>query len=201
MRNTILYFLIMAIVPALVLISCEEELPIPKPKGYLRLDFPAKAYENYQSQCNFSFEKPENAIMRKARGFSEDNCALNLEFPLHRATLHLTYLPLDSSQLNVYLDQCRQMAFEHRVKANSIDEIPRHYKANQVHGLLYSINGNVASNLQFYVTDSSDHFLRGALYFNTAPNSDSLAPSLEYLRSDIEHMLETLQWSTDSTPN
>ncbi|MCR5455573.1 MAG: hypothetical protein K6F33_11355, partial [Bacteroidales bacterium] len=63
-----------------------------------------------------------------------------------------------------------------------------------VYGLLYGIKGNVASPLQFYITDSTRHFLRGSLYFNCSPNKDSLAPSVEFVRQDIERLFETLIW-------
>ena len=67
-------------------------------------------------------------------------------------------------------------------------------KEKSVYGVLYEIKGNAASSVQFYATDSTKHFLRGALYFNTVPNKDSLAPAIQFVEEDIIHLIETLSW-------
>jgi gliding motility-associated lipoprotein GldD len=64
----------------------------------------------------------------------------------------------------------------------------------KVYGLIYDIEGNTASSLQFYVTDSTKHFIRGALYFNVRPNIDSVKIVLEFLKKDVLHLIQTLQW-------
>lgn len=189
------WLLFLAISPLFMATACEEETFIPRPRGYFRLEFPDKSYEPYQSECPFSFEKPTYSVMMKAKGYSEDNCQLNLEMPHYKATVHISYRPINND-LNEYLESCRSMAYEHRVRASGIDEIPQLFPERNVYGLAYNIRGEVASNYQFYVTDSTNHFLRGSLYFYAIPNEDSLAPSLDFIKKDLEHLMETVEWNS-----
>ncbi len=189
MRKIALFLLI--VIP--LAMACEEEVPVPRPKGYYRMEFPEKRYELEIAPCPFSFERPFYSVMVPAPSYSDSNCALNLEIPKLRATLHLTYLKIDNN-LDNYLESCRRLAYEHRVVSDGIGETLQLYPDHNVYGLIYNIDGEVASNMQFYATDSTNHFLRGSLYFNAAPNADSLAPSLEYIVDDIYHLIESLEW-------
>ncbi|MDP4963484.1 MAG: gliding motility lipoprotein GldD, partial [Salibacteraceae bacterium] len=79
-------------------------------------------------------------------------------------------------------------------KATKIDEVLIENDAERVYGIVYDFKGETASDLQFFLTDSTNHFLRGSLYFNVYPNKDSLAPVIDYVKTDINHMLESFKW-------
>lgn len=179
---------------ALVLMSimaCGEN-PIPRPKGYFRIDLPEKAYRNFDGPCPFSFDIPVYSALELA-GDGKDSCRFNLTLPSLRAKLHFTYLPVDGD-LSTYMDDAYNLAFQHEVKASAIKRTRIDRSESLVYGLIYDLKGNAASPLQFYVTDSTRHFLRGALYFSTVPNADSIAPVMDFLREDIQHLLNTLEW-------
>ena len=170
--------------------SCSEDVDFyPKPRGDLRLTFPDRVYSMYESDCPFSFEIPEYFAPRSL----DTSCNRNIEMGQFNATLFLTYLPVDSN-LRLNIDYSRKLAYEHSVKADEIREVAYMNAGNQAYGLSYDIIGNAASPYQFYLTDSIDHFMRGALYFNTSPNYDSVKPSLDYIKEDIRHMIETTTW-------
>ena len=176
-----------------VLLMCIRVSYVPKPRGYFRIDFPEKSYANYEGKCPFSFELPAYTKVELIRSESYDSCWFNVSFPRHNAKVHFTYLPVHNN-LELYLEDAYVFAFKHEVKANAISRTQYHNPDSRVSGLLYDIKGNVASNLQFYATDSTNHFLRGALYFEVKPNQDSLAPVIDFIKADVVHLLETLEW-------
>lgn len=163
----------------------------PKPKGYFRLDFPTKAYKTYESDCHFNFEYPEYSIIHTEN--ANNPCWLNLEFPKNNANLFLTYKSINGD-LKTLTEDSREFAYQHTVKADAIKEESFANDSLNVYGVLYNIKGNVASNIQFYITDSTEHFLRGSLYFNVRPNKDSLSPAVEFIHKDIVHLMETTSW-------
>ncbi|MDR1887650.1 MAG: gliding motility lipoprotein GldD [Prevotellaceae bacterium] len=181
-KTGILLFLLFA------LASCESYTP--KPKGYMRFDFPEKEYRLFDSTCPFRFEYPTYGNMVSAE---EHNCWYNLSFPQYLATIYLSYQPIDDN-LAELLDDAHVFAYRHDVKANAIEARFVENKNDDLVGLLFDIEGNAASSVQFFVTDSINHFLRGSLYFYTAPNSDSLAPLIDFFRADIEHLIETVDF-------
>jgi gliding motility-associated lipoprotein GldD len=184
-------FLLFCFIP--VLSSCTEEASIPRPRGYFRIDLPEKSYQAYQTDCPFSFEIPDYAIMSPGSAGDSEPCWLNLQFPKQRATLHLSYkdIETDAAQL---MEDSRTMAYKHAVKANGIEEKVFENPEDNVFGIMYKINGNAASSVQFYTTDNTAHFLRGSLYFYSSPNADSLQPVMDFIREDIEHLVSTLKW-------
>lgn len=177
---------------ALLLAACGSD-PKPKPRGFFRIDHPEKSYELYRANCDFSFEKPTYSYIEKSRAKGDDSCWFNLVIPQLNAKVHFTYLPVNNN-LSDYMDDAYNFAYKHNIKSSGIDRTAIHRDDASVHGLVYDLRGNVASPLQFYVTDSTDHFLRGAVYFSRIPNSDSLAPSLQFIREDMMHLLNTTQW-------
>lgn len=120
-------------------------------------------------------------------------CWFNLVYPRYKTQIHLTYKRLDGN-LRKFVRQSHKLAYEHQVKARNIRPESIRYDSNRVYGTKYRIEGNAASNLQFFVTDSSKHFLRGSLYFMTEPNADSLRPVIEHIDKDIDHMMRTFRW-------
>ena len=180
----------------LVLTSCgdnEDEVFIPKPKGYFRIDFPKKEYRVYDSLCPYSFEIPTYAFIDNDKHLGADPCWLNINFPKYNAQIHLSYKVI-TNNLDTILNQSRDFVVKHQVKSTGIDETVIIRDSAKVYGLVYDISGNSASNVQFYVTDSTHHFMRGALYFNSVPNIDSLKIVVDYLRLDILQMIKTFKW-------
>lgn len=174
-----------------ILLGCEQEKAIPKPVGYFRIDLPDHAYSKKNPDCPFSLSVSEHSYMEY---FEDTPCWFNIVYPELNAKVHLTYKPI-SNNLREYIEESRSFAYEHQVKAVSIDSKRIVDNDEKVYGLIYSLGGNVASPYQFYVTDSTNHFLRGSLYFSARPNSDSLAPSLSYIKEDVNYMLENFTWS------
>ena len=133
-------------------------------------------------------------------------CWLNIEFPQFKGTLHLSYFNMtennqlgNRNRLEKYLEDSRSLAYKHTIKAHSINEEKIERGKDHIHGIIYQIDGlNTASSIQFFLTDSTKHFVRGALYFNVAPRNDSLAPVISFVKSDIYHLIETFNWSEGS---
>lgn len=176
-----------------ILASCEEEYT-PKPRGFYRIDLPEKAYKQFDSDCPYTFEYPNYAVVERYKRQDEINCWNNVVYPQFNGQLYLSYFELNDTNLVKHIADSRALTNKHIVKADAIKEIPFVHPDKRVFGLYYRIKGNAASQVQFYLTDSTDHFMRGALYFNCAPNNDSILPVLDFVADDITHMLETFEW-------
>ncbi len=177
-------FLILAIT------SCREENVSPRPFGYFRIDLPEPNYQRLELDCPYSFELSDKVMVLMK---DKEKCWINIYYPSHKATIYITYIALDGD-LNVQLNQTQQLTYEHQIKATRIDRIPYENSEKDVYGLKYKLDGDVASHLQFYLTDSTHHFIRGALYFDAYVNADSLKPVIEYMYADIQHLIETFEW-------
>jgi gliding motility-associated lipoprotein GldD len=191
-----LNYLILIFSSLIIFTSCvddDDEIYIPKPKGYFRIDFPKKEYRVYDSICPYSFEIPTYAFIDNDKHLKADPCWLNINFPKYNAKIHLSYKVI-SNNLDTILNQSRDFVVKHQIKSTGIDEVVIIRDSAKVYGLVYDISGNSASNIQFYVTDSTHHFMRGALYFNSVPNIDSLKIVVDYLRTDILQMIKTFKW-------
>lgn len=183
----------------ITLVSCGEEVYTPKPKGYPRILFPERGYTLYEgSFCPFSFQAPVYAkIVRDTLYFDEKPehpCWLNVNIPSLNATIHLSYKSVQGNSLAKLLEDMHKMTYKHAIRADYIED---QYisTSNGTFGLLYNVGGNAASSYQFFLTDSSQHFIRGALYINATPNADSLAPVVQFLKQDIDQLINTLEWS------
>ena len=189
--------ILMATLAIFVLNACNND-PLPRPMGYFRIDLPEKVYKEIDSiPFPFQFELPQYAHVNLKRTKKDPNF-LNIDFPNYGARIHLSYLTVDSS-LNKYLEDSRTLVYKHVIKAQDIGENRIINEKEKVYGTYYQIEGNAASGSQFYLTDSTKHFLRGALYFNVAPNPDSIAPVLNFIKKDIEHFIEHFKWIDYST--
>lgn len=167
----------------------------PKPRGFFRINFHAKDYKPLQTGCPFTFEAPSYSQLTPDLSTGADPCWKNLDFPEYNARLHLSYMDIGPNATLAQLSEdARTFAFKHTAKATAIDQSRVNDPAKKVYGLTYFIRGNAASNLQFYVSDSTKHYLRGALYFNEKPNLDSIQPVLDFLGADVQHIINTLQW-------
>lgn len=176
-----------------LLTSCGPEFS-PKPKGFFRIDFPKKEYRHFSENCPYTFDYPVYSVMKPYSGKQENQCWYNMEFNKMRATLHLSYLPLNNN-LPAELRDSRELVYKHAVKADAIEEEPIINSEHKVYGLIYHLSGNTASAKQFYLTDSLHHFVRGALYFNCPPNSDSLAPVVDFIAQDIYTLIQSFRWN------
>lgn len=190
MRKTLSRFLVVFLV--LLCFGCEEHYT-PKPKGYFRIALPEKNYTTFASPCAFKVELPKYSQVEMISE-ATDSCWFNVVFPRHNARVHCTYLRFEGS-VTPLVEDAYNFAFKHEVKANAIKRNAYQNSDANVYGMIYDLTGNVASPLQFYVTDSAQHFIRGSLYFEHIPNADSLAPVVDFLRQDVLHFMETLTWS------
>ncbi len=172
--------------------SCRGKV-IPKPRGYFRIDFPERQYRLYDTSCPFVFEYPVYGKISYDVGERPEPCWFNLDFPGYRAKLHVSYRRV-RGDLPFILKEANEFVYSHTIKADAITERPWYNPERKVYGILYEIKGNAASNIQFIVTDSTRHFLRGALYFSSIPNEDSLAPVISFFKEDIVHLIESLSW-------
>ena len=180
---------------ALLLLSllCCKHHYTPKPAGYLRIDFPEKAYQIYNSSCPYTFEYPLYGKIIPDTSKIAESCWVNIEFPQFGGKIYISYKPVKNN-VNIYIEDSRTLAYKHTVKADAIRETLYTDDDRKVYGLMYEIRGDAASSVQFYLTDSTRHFLRGSLYFNVQPNADSLAPVIDFFLEDIMHLVETLEW-------
>ena len=183
-------FLILILISSLS--GCRER-SVPKPRGYFRIDLPQKEYSLYDTTCPFMFEYPVYGRISYNVGKNSEPCWFNLEFPRFKAIVHFSYKPVNKN-LEVLLKESNDYAYSHSVKADAITEQPYQNPEKKVFGILYDIKGNTASSIQFFLTDSAKNFLRGALYFSSEPNADSLAPVIQFFREDIIHLVETFKW-------
>lgn len=175
-----------------VFFGCQST-PIPKPRGYFRLEFPEKQYRVFDSTFPFRFNYPVYGIIVKDNQRGAEDYWINIEFPKHKAKIHISYKQVHGN-IDALIEDVRTLAYKHTIKADAINEKLFANPDKRVYGTLYDIKGNAASSYQFYVTDSVKHFLRGALYFSVHPNKDSLAPAIDFFGRDMTALIETLEW-------
>jgi gliding motility-associated lipoprotein GldD len=167
----------------------------PKPKGYNRIDLPAVSYQKLTENHPYTFEYSKYAIIKPDTFANAEPHWIFIDYPKFNANIQLTYKPVlgDSKRLQNMISDAHKLSFKHNIKAYSIQEkiytAPNGNKAN-----ITDLEGEVPSQVQFYMTDSTKHFLRGALYFKTATQNDSLAPVIQYIRNDILRLVNTLEW-------
>ncbi|WP_345953930.1 gliding motility lipoprotein GldD [Mucilaginibacter sp. PAMB04168] len=180
----------------LCLLACESTPDYsPKPRGYYRIYFPQRAYKEYRSGCAYTFTYPTYAVIEADKTPGAKPCWINLQLPQFKGTLHLSYQPITSKKVfNELIEDAHTFAFKHTVKATSIDEGIIRYPDRKVYGIYYTIDGNAASSAQFFLTDSTQHYLRGALYFNTAPKLDSIQPVLNFVKKDMAVLIKSFKW-------
>ena len=180
------------------LYSCRE-IAIPKPKGYFRIDLPEKQYRPLENNSlttdmPFTFEYPSYGNLSFQAEKGDEPGWFNITFSRYKARIYFTYKKIDNDFEGLLEQTYKMNVKNHITKADAINEHVISNKQDKVYGILYDLKGNTASAVQFYVTDSVKHYLRGSLYFMTEPNADSLAPVIDFFRDDILHLIETLKW-------
>ena len=172
----------------LFITSCSEET-FPKPKAFLRLAYNEAAYQKIMSDCPYTFEFSNKAFVQP-----NEKCWINISYPELKASLNITYRPIENN-LRELLQESEKLTYNHAIKADGISAKPFDDGVKKVYGALSEVTGNAASPLQFHLTDSSKHFITGALYFKVQPNYDSILPAVKHIEKDIKHLMETLEWS------
>lgn len=183
---------VIAIAVVLIFTGCRERL-LPRPRGYYHIDLPEKHYVLYDSLCPFIFEYPSYGKLTESSEPDAEPCWFDIVFNSYRARIHISYKPV-AGNLPSLLEDTYTLVYNHTIKADAIREIPFSNDEENVSGLLYDLRGNTATAVQFYLTDSTRHFLRGSLYFYASPNEDSLSPVISFFREDIIHLIETTRW-------
>ena len=178
-----------------LLFSCGEgERPLPKPKGYFRIDLPEKDYMKVDTLARYAFDVPSYALLTHDPYAPEQTNWVNVEMPCFKASIHLTHKDVKGN-LNDYLEDVHTMITKHLQKANGMNDSLIVNPERKVYGMVIEMEGKgVATPLQFYITDSTANFVRGALYFNFVPNNDSMQPVIDFIRQDIDRMIETFEW-------
>ena len=189
------YAFVIIVLMGLGVASCgEAERPLPKPKGYFRIDLPEKNYVKVDTIGRYAFETPDYAVITHDPLSPNEKNWINVEMPQFKASIHLTHKDVHGN-LGEYLEDVHLMITKHLQKANGMNDSLIVNPEHRVYGMLIEMDGKgVATPLQFYLTDSTANFLRGALYFNFVPNNDSMQPVIDYLRQDIDRMINTLEW-------
>lgn len=167
--------------------SCKNEV-LPKPSSQLRLDYPEAEYAHFENACPFSFDINSEAIIKE-----KSDCNFTINYPKMKATIYLSYKPVNNN-ITALLRDAQKLTYEHVIKADDILEQPFINPNNKVYGMFYQVNGNAATNAQFYVTDSIKHFLDCSVYFYAKPNFDSIMPATSYVKNDMQRLMESLRW-------
>tara|TARA_B100000795_G_scaffold166572_1_gene125333 strand:+ start:210 stop:761 length:552 start_codon:yes stop_codon:yes gene_type:complete len=167
--------------------GCKNDV-LPKPKAYLSLTYPEKTYKELHLSRPYRFK-----VSKMATIINEKNNWLSIKYPKLKASIDITYRPIKNN-LRELLTEAEKLVFKHTTKADQI--IPQDFinKEKRVFGSIYEITGNAASQIQFHVTDSTNNFIKGSLYFYAKPNYDSILPAVNYIKEDILHLIETLKW-------
>jgi gliding motility-associated lipoprotein GldD len=192
----ILFWVGMMIISA----SCNEDAArTPKARMFPRVDYPVKAYKDFDSTfCNFTFRMPNyGKIVQDSSQFNQEQnhpCWFDISVPALNSSVYCSYYKLTKQKtLSSLVEDAFTIAGKHNIKANYRKETIID-NGHGVKGILFEIEGPVASPLQFYLTDEKDHFFRASLYFNSKVNPDSTAPVLKYLRSDIDTLIASFKW-------
>lgn len=184
------------VVSSLSFSGCDRDY-LPKPVGYNRLELPQPKYRMLPDSLPYSFEYSEHARLLPDTSSISERYWVEIYYPNIKSNIHITYKPLNGSTrlLKEFMDDSYTLTAKHQIKAYAINEVITVTPAGKT-AVIAELEGEVPSQFQFTVTDSSKNFLRGALYFNTKVQNDSLAPAIEYMKRDMMHIINTLEWNS-----
>jgi len=178
----------------LLVASCgQDEITIPKPPTYLRLNLPKHSYVNFTDNCPYSFDASTLFKVEKVEEKSVETCHKDIQLGALNGIIHFSYIDM-VEPLSRYVNYSNDKVDEHKIKATSIEDVKILRPKDRVFGTFFELKGDVATPFQFYLTDSTSRFVSGVVYFNSAPNYDSLRPSIEYLKVDLMRMVNTFKW-------
>lgn len=173
------------------ILGCHQ-IETPKPYGYFRIELPEHSYVSSNDNKPFKFDYHASAQIID-RTQAHELYWFDLKYPQFNANVHISYKQI-TGNLRELSEDTRRLVYKHSIKADNISETAYQNHERRVYGILYDLKGNTASNLQFVITDSNRHFLRGALYFDNVPNKDSIAPVAAYIREDMIRLMESFNW-------
>ncbi len=187
-------FIILPVIIFIFIVGCTSDF-MPKPKGYNRIVLPDHEYISLPDTFPYSFSYSRHAKILRDSSWIAEPYWIDLYYPEFEASIQVSYKPIhnDLELLKEYLETAYKLTSKHQIKAYAIDEAIIKTDLNKT-AVVARLSGEVPSQYQFFTTDSTTHFLRGALYFNTATQNDSLAPVIAYVKDDIIKMLNTLEW-------
>lgn len=175
--------------------SCKEYTP--KPSGYPRIEKSRDSTLTYLNKI-FSFRYPSSAQIEDVVADKAAEKWINIHYPQYKATVYCSYITIKRENLDKALDDNYRIVYSHVAQANGINQTRFEKQANNTSGIIYDIAGNVASPIQFFLTDSTNHFFRGSLYYDDKVNADSVAPVTSFLREDIIRIMESMEWNNTS---
>lgn len=178
-----------------LLSSCDRDY-LPKPLGYNRLELPEPAYRLLPDTLPYRFEYSVHARLLDDTSAFNERYWIQVYYPLLKSNVHITYKPLRNNErlLKEFLDDAYKLTAKHQIKAYAINEVITKTPSGKT-AVIAELEGEVPSQFQFTITDSSANFLRGALYFNTKVQNDSLEPAIDYMKKDIMQMINTFEWN------
>lgn len=182
----------------MILSGCDRTF-LPKPLGYNRLVLPDHEYVSLPDTLPYSFEISRHARLLDDTSRISERYWIEIYYPLLKSNIHITYKELknDRALLKEFIDDAYTLTAKHQIKAYAIDEVIATTPSGKT-AVIAELEGEVPSQFQFTITDSTKNFLRGALYFNTQVQNDSLQPAIEYMKKDIMHLINTLTWKSGS---
>lgn len=189
--------IIITLVGIVMFVSCNSDYTI-KRKGYFRIDLPQHSYQVFDNPgYPYTFEYPVYSRVVQDSTFFEDKPEnpywINIEFPSLAGKIYMSYKDVKKNQFDKLVDDAFNLTYKHSTKATAIRDSLMH-TANGITGIFFRVGGEAATAKQFFVTDSTNHFLRGALYFDATPNADSLSVVNDFLEVDMRHLINTLKW-------
>lgn len=185
------YGIVALCISAIFFVSCNDKSEVVKPLGHVRLEYPKPVYKNFKDVAPYNFQYSNQGEIKQGK----QTDWYIVHYPKLKANIFLTYFPVNSSQdLIVKIKESERFVQEQTVKASFISPQPFEFPERKLYGTLYELGGESAINLQFHATDSLRNFISGSVYFSTEPKADSLAPAIEYIKKDVQHLIETLTW-------
>ncbi len=177
------------------MVSCNQEHQTPKPRGYFRIALPQHSYQTFDSlSFPYRFQYPTYSFINTTNIPNKEPYWANIEYPDFHATIYCSYKKVDKN-LPILINDSHEFVAKHITKANAIKDRQIIDPSNNKYGLIFELSGSeTASPYQFYITDSTTHFFRGALYFNNKPNNDSLQPVINFIMKDMEQLIESFTW-------
>lgn len=190
-------FILLLTITGILLIACNSPYTV-KPRGYFRIDFPEHKYQVFnQPGYPYTFEYPVYARIERDSSFfgeaPENPYWINISFPAFNGKIYISYKDIGKNSFDKLVNDAFEMTYKHSSKAAGIEDSVMHTPKG-VSGVFFKVSGNAATAKQFFVTDSVKHFMRGALYFDTTPNEDSLRIVNDFLQQDMKHLINSLQW-------
>lgn len=186
---------------AITLFACDGFTPVPKPRAYPKVVYPTKEYKPFdQDYCRFTFDQPAYATIEHDTTFFDEkaksDCWFNIAIKPLNAKIHCSYFPIQNRKdFDELVKDAFEMTNKHNIKASYIEELQVDRPEDKVYGIVFNVEGPAASSYQFFLTDSVQNFVRGALYFNTEARPDSLAPVVDFVRADLDRLVMSLKWN------